>query len=965
MKKNLLKAFFISIGIVLFTFLILGIFPFGDRSIVIIDANTQYVTFLSYLRTVLLGTNDFKYTFSSTLGQGIIPLFGYYLMSIFNLLVVFFKPENIKILFTILMIVKIGLCAVSMEYYLEKKYKKNTLIFSICYSLMAYNIVYMYHTMWFDSIILFPFVILGIDKIFENKNPALYIFSLGFVIIFNYYIGFIICLTSFLYFVYKFIFVYKKINKFKVIIDYIVSSLLGGLLSAFILLPSLLGLVGGKMMENNLSFGFNISYLHVIAKAFTASVGVNETWHGGPMIASSMFVFVLVILYFFNKKISKKEKIINGISLLFLMTTFTFKPLCLIFHGFTEPNCFNYRHAFIFVFFVICLAIRSYNKLDYNKKNYKYAKYILIILSVLILFSRFKFNVTTYNLSILVSVLFGLLYFYFLNKNKKIVIYIAILDVLINTISYTTMLKLSDKQYMSDYKNYVKEVSEVLKSIKDDSFYRIEKTFDREENKSMLSINDSMIFGYNGISHFDSTSKESTEILFEKLGQRKLLTRAFYSEDSTYLIDSLFGIKYILSYDNYKNYDLIVNKNNIGIYENPYYLSIGYAIKNNNIELSNNPFENQNNIIKSFSGMNDNIFEESSYTMTFENVNILGNKYIPNGIGKINLNLIIENNQNLYLYIPFNEDVGTNYPDAKIYINGKYYKDYLTKYEWSTIYLGNYRIGENVNISLEFSNPIIMDNIYLYYENIDILEKHYNLLKEKQVNINKVSSSYLIGDINLEESSKILFTIPYDEGWNIVVDGKNVQYEKVMDSLISINLDKGSHKIELMYNPKGLKLGLYISILSFIISLIYIIFRKKIWNIYDKFKELFNYIIVGVLTTVVSLVSYFIFSRILNIEKTLYFIIANTISWILSVAFAYITNKLFVFNSKTKNKEAIVEMIKFVSSRIITFLIDLILMFIFVKTLKINNDISKLIVQFVVLALNYIFSKLLVFKNKG
>ena len=90
MKKNLLKAFFISIGIVLFTFLILRIFPFGDRSIVIIDANTQYVTFLSYLRTVLLGTNDFKYTFSSTLGQGIIPLFGYYLMSIFNLFVILY-----------------------------------------------------------------------------------------------------------------------------------------------------------------------------------------------------------------------------------------------------------------------------------------------------------------------------------------------------------------------------------------------------------------------------------------------------------------------------------------------------------------------------------------------------------------------------------------------------------------------------------------------------------------------------------------------------------------------------------------------------------------------------------------------------------------------------------------------------------------------------------------------------------
>ena len=185
-----------------------------------------------------------------------------------------------------------------------------------------------------------------------------------------------------------------------------------------------------------------------------------------------------------------------------------------------------------------------------------------------------------------------------------------------------------------------------------------------------------------------------------------------------------------------------------------------------------------------------------------------------------------------------------------------------------------------------------------------------------------------------------------------------------MDSLIGLDLEKGSHKINLNYEPKGLKLGIYISLISLIITIIYVILRKKIWSIYDKFKELFNYIIVGALTTLVSLVSYFIFSRIMNIEKTIYFILANTLSWILSVAFAYITNKIFVFASKTKNKEAIKEAIKFVSSRILTYLIDLALMFIFVKLIKINNDTSKLIVQFVVLVLNYILSKLLVFKKE-
>ena len=90
MKKNMAKAFFITVGILLLTFLILGIYPFGNKTVVVIDSNTQYVTFLSYLKSILLTNNGFKYTFSATLGENMIPLIGYYLMSIFNLFVIFF-----------------------------------------------------------------------------------------------------------------------------------------------------------------------------------------------------------------------------------------------------------------------------------------------------------------------------------------------------------------------------------------------------------------------------------------------------------------------------------------------------------------------------------------------------------------------------------------------------------------------------------------------------------------------------------------------------------------------------------------------------------------------------------------------------------------------------------------------------------------------------------------------------------
>ena len=330
MKKNLLKTFLITLSILLIVFITFGIYPFGDKTIIVIDSNTQYVSFISYLKSVFLGNNDFKYLFSSSLGANFIPLLGYYLMSPFNLLAVLFNLENIKLFMTISIIIKICLCSVTMQYFLNKKFDtEKSYIFSISYALMAYNIVYMYHLMWLDSVIMFPLVMLGIDYIFKEKNVLLYIISLGLSIIFNYYIGVMICIASVIYFIYKFILDYKVINRVKVIINYCISSLLGGLLSMFILIPSLLGLQGGKASFSleNLDLSFNTSYLNVIAKTFTASLGDGETWHGGPMIACGMFMFVLTIIYFFNKKINKKEKIIDGILLFLLASTFVIKPL--------------------------------------------------------------------------------------------------------------------------------------------------------------------------------------------------------------------------------------------------------------------------------------------------------------------------------------------------------------------------------------------------------------------------------------------------------------------------------------------------------------------------------------------------------------------------------------------------------------------------------------------------------------
>ena len=138
---------------------------------------------------------------------------------------------------------------------------------------------------------------------------------------------------------------------------------------------------------------------------------------------------------------------------------------------------------------------------------------------------------------------------------------------------------------------------------------------------------------------------------------------------------------------------------------------------------------------------------------------------------------------------------------------------------------------------------------------------------------------------------------------------------------------------------------------------------NKIKELYLKYKEIINYLIFGVLTTVVSLVVYYgLTLTTLDPEKAIELQIANIISWIAACTFAYFTNRKWVFENK--DKANLSEASKFYLSRVSTLLIDMGLMFIFVTKLGINDKIMKLIVQVIVIVLNYIFSKFIVFREK-
>lgn len=135
---------------------------------------------------------------------------------------------------------------------------------------------------------------------------------------------------------------------------------------------------------------------------------------------------------------------------------------------------------------------------------------------------------------------------------------------------------------------------------------------------------------------------------------------------------------------------------------------------------------------------------------------------------------------------------------------------------------------------------------------------------------------------------------------------------------------------------------------------------NKCIELYKKYKEVILYLVFGVLTTIINIISFWLCNDILQIDyKT-----SNIIAWFLSVIFAFITNKLIVFKSKNKSKkDTTKEAISFLVARLFSLIIDMALMMIMIDIFKINSLVAKFITNIVVIVMNYLFSKFIIFRK--
>lgn len=821
-KNNIyvLYTLLLSILIILVFFYINNITPFGSKDFTVIDFYHQYFPMTSELINRILNSKTLLFSFNGSL-PFIRNLYNY-LSSPFNILLLPFK-DNLSTGFSLLIAIKAVLASTTICYYLTKNIKNSILSIpiSISYGFSSYYIAYHWNIMWLDGMIFLPLIILGLEKIIKENKSLLYIITLSISIFSNYYIGYMICIFTFIYFQFYYLLNYKFnikdfLIKFK---NYILYSIISIGIISIVVIPIYFSLSSISATKDTFPSIFETEFniINFILNNFSLSKPTALISENIPLpnTSSSLLIFILIPLFFINKNINKKEKILYALLLLTLFLCMHNTFINFIWHGFHFPNDLPYRQSFIYIFITIIIAYKSLINIKYiNTKKLLITLTVfilLIILSKIIKFDNLQNKVLIIN-TILLIIYFTILIINI--KNKKYTQFALITIVAIET-CISCVYNIKPDHNGKDLDNSIKNY-QYIKNIlpQENEFYRIEKI-------KRDTYNDPALNNYYGISVFSSMTYEDISKIQRKLGNGSNNINSYYYNLQTPIYNSMFNIKYLVGKFNYNKNFYKENKNE-GIKEYKYPLSIAYKV-NNSIKnwdtSSNNPFTVQENFIKESTGF-DNMFNKLNINFKDIVPEITNNGYFINS-RICSINLENDRNGDVYLYIDSNNL-------SSVLVNGESY--FIATNEPYIINLGYFSKYDDINVTMYFSygdTSYNEFNIYAYSFNENNFKKAYNSLNDEILNISSFKENHIKGNINIKENGVIFTSIPYDNSWKIKVDNKYIDFYKIGDSYIGFNLDKGYHNIEFIYKTKGLKTGAIISTIS-LISTIYLYIKKKL-----------------------------------------------------------------------------------------------------------------------------------------
>lgn len=847
--------------------------PFGDITILRMDLYHQYGPLFAELYERVTNLDSLLYSWKSGGGSSFLGNFYNYLSSPFALLMLLFGHENMPEAISAMVLLKAATASFTFSFFLCKKHNLQSPLvsaFGVLYACSGYFIAYYWNVMWLDAFYLFPLVILGIEKLISERKMKLYTVALALTLITNYYMGYMVCVFSVLYFIYYyfssynladtyfgrlakrekgikgfFTWAYNNIRNSKFAdsgIRFAFSSIGAALLSCFALLPVYFILMNCSATSGTWPqefktyfsiFDFLANHLAYLDPTIRSS-GTDVL----PNVYCGVITVMLVPLYIFSNKISLKEKIFSiGILGVMFASCYT-NYLNYIWHGFHFPNDLPYRFSYMYSFLLLIFAFKALlNIREYTNRQ------IIGVGTATVFFVILVQEIGSKNFSetgVWICIAFIIIYCLALGilKNDKYPAIAAAALILCSTCAEYTVANTNNYSmdqakvnFVGDYDDF-REIKSQIDEYEGNDYYRMELT-------NLRARMDPCWYYYNGISTFSSMAYEKVSNMQSHLGmfsnyinsytynRQTPIYNAFFALD--YIVDNNIGSKAEMNTDLYKE---IASVSKYTAYENLYQLPIAFRVNEDILQWSHdnpNPFEVQSGLFGLSTGINTVFNDMEMTSLSGNGINCTDLSDSESGCypysvsdtagASLSFEYTAKKDGNAYIYFKSsNNDVNNitvSLPDGTALTQSIDTKPYILD-------LGNLKAGDTVQIYAPFNEP---KDGYLYIYGVtldkDAFQSGYNQLKADSLNITKFEDTVIEGTINASADGIIYTSINYDKGWSVYIDGEKVGEDKIYDigngALLGVEITQGEHTVKFEYTPQGLVVGCVISAASLIL----------------------------------------------------------------------------------------------------------------------------------------------------
>lgn len=557
----------------------------GPKSVLISDMRQQYIDFYMALRGGLTA-----YSNGLALGGDFLGTFAYYLASPLSWLVCLFPKMLLQqaLLFLILLKASLGAAAFSWMLYKTGMGRGAVAVaFSLCYALMSFLFYFFINLFWLDAFIWLPIIAALIIRMLRGESGTALPFCLAALFISNFYIAYITGLFLVLFTLYcaaQLGLGFRAL--WKAFVKLAGSALLAALFSSALLLPAAKGYVAQMGVEVYNGYG----EVNFTARQFILKLLVGHFDSIGNACAPTIFcgtlVLLLVVVFFFVRAISLREKLTALGILGFMLISFYLPSLDVIWHAFAYPNAFAYRYAFCFSFFLIFLAARALAHIRECPRLVLLALFavplsIVLAYRYLIAYAWFH-SIAATALGSLLSVVLLLA----LRANgQRRSLALALLAAVILELGANGALNLHGVDIqnglpaLAEWQTERQTKLELLGGA-DHAGYRVADT--REQ-----TFNEGVALGYSGVSGFSSFFSPELQRFYRQVGYGGFYKTYRYQVNSLF-VDSFLGVKYVLSPDDISYMQTVARSGDTALCENDMALPIAFCVPEDflNVQLS-------------------------------------------------------------------------------------------------------------------------------------------------------------------------------------------------------------------------------------------------------------------------------------------------------------------------------------------------------------------------------------------